>query len=284
MKGEKVSRQTVLVIEDESEEHLIRKLIGMYIAGFNTIEIKSKKRIFPETSRAIRDFTRMVVGPEIIEEDDRHVVLQDLIDPSEFSQKKGLRRMYLLVKSMHKDAILALRNRDKKLAKDVILRDGDVDRLDWMIAKQYNLILSDTEIAKTIGVSGEKSLKLMLISRITERIGDHATKIAESVILLDGIKIDDKVVKDIANESDVSLQILDKSINAFFSENLDEANEAIDMSDKLNRMSDTLMKRIREQEGEVVVSLASIIESVKRTGLYATDISEIAINYIFSLR
>jgi phosphate uptake regulator len=284
MKGEKVSRQTVLVIEDESEEHLIRKLIGMYIAGFNTIEIKSKKRIFPEISRAIRDFTRMVVGPEIIEEDDRHVVLQDLIDPSEFSQKKGLRRMYLLVKSMHKDAILALRNRDKKLAKDVILRDGDVDRLDWMIAKQYNLILSDTEIAKTIGVSGEKSLKLMLISRITERIGDHATKIAESVILLDGIKIDDKVVKDIANESDVSLQILDKSINAFFSENLDEANEAIDMSDKLNRMSDTLMKRIREQEGEVVVSLASIIESVKRTGLYATDISEIAINYIFSLR
>ncbi len=124
----------------------------------------------------------------------------------------------------------------------------------------------------------------MLISKIIERIGDHATKIAESILLLDGMNIDDKIVKEIANESDISLEILDKSMNAFFSENLDQANEAIDLSEKLSRVSDALMKKIREQESDVVVSLASIIESVRRTGLYATDISEIAINYIFSLR
>jgi phosphate uptake regulator len=124
----------------------------------------------------------------------------------------------------------------------------------------------------------------MLISRIVERIGDHATKIAESVLLLEGMGMDELIVKEIANQSDISVQILDKSMNAFFSENLNEANEAIDLSDKLNRKSDALMKKIREQESDVVVSLASIIESVRRTGLYATDISEIAINYILSLR
>ena len=284
VKGEKVTRKKVLEIEDEIGEHLIRKLIGMYIAGYNTIEIRSKKNMEPEMSRAIRDFTKMVVGPEIIDETDKCVVLQDLIDPVEFSQKKGLRRMYLLVKSMHKDAITALKKREKKLAKDIITRDWDVDRLDWMIVKQYNLILNDTEIAESIGVHSEKSLNLMLISRIIERIGDHATKMAESLLVLDGMDIDDGIVKEIANESDISLQILDKSMNAFFSENLNEANEAIDLRDKLNRMSDSLMKKIREQEGDVVVSLSSINESVRRTGLYATDISEIAINYILSSR
>lgn len=283
IKGEKVNKKKVLKIEDESDEHLIRKLIGMYLAGYNTIEIKSKK-MDPNMRRAIRDFTKMVVGPEIIDEDNKCVILQDLINPAEFSQKKGIRRMYMLVKSMHNDAITALKKREKNLAKDVMLRDGDVDRLHWMIAKQYNLILNDAEIAKNTGVSSEKSLNLMLISKIIERIGDHATKIAESIQLLDGMKIDDKIVKEIANESDISLEILDKSMNAFFSENLDEANEAIDLSDKLSRVSDVLMKKIREQESDVVVSLASIIESVRRTGLYATDISEIAINYIFSLR
>jgi phosphate uptake regulator len=283
LKGERVNKKKILKIEDESDEHLIRKLIGMYLAGYNTIEIKSKK-MDPKMRRAIRDFTKMVVGPEIIDEDSKCVVLQDLINPAEFSQKKGIRRMYMLVKSMHNDAITALKKREKNLAKDVMLRDGDVDRLHWMIAKQYNLILNDAEIAKNTGVSSEKSLNLMLISKIIERIGDHATKIAESILLLDGMNIDDKIVKEIANESDISLEILDKSMNAFFSENLDEANEAIDLSEKLSRVSDVLMKKIREQESDVVVSLASIIESVRRTGLYATDISEIAINYIFSLR
>ena len=283
IRKEGVSRKKVLNIDSETGEHLIRKLIGMYIAGYNTIEIKSKKNINPELSRAIRDFTKMVVGPEIIVEDRKHVLLQDLINPSEFSQKKGIRRMYLLVRSMHTDAIAALTKRDKELAKDVIVRDGDVNRLDWMIAKQYNLILNNADISKGLGVTSEKSLNLMLISRIIERIGDHATKIAESVRLLDGNDINESIINEIAHSSDISLKILDKSMNAFFSEDLNEANESIDMSTKLNRASDTVMKKIREQESDVVVSLASIIESVRRTGLYATDISEIAINYISSL-
>lgn len=283
LKKEGVSRKKVLTIDNESGEHLMRKLIGMYIAGYNTIEIKSKKNLKPELSRAIRDFTKMVVGPEIIDEDRNRVLLQDLINPNEFSQKKGLRRMYLLVRSMHVDAVAALTKGDLELAKDVIVRDGDVNRLDWMIAKQYNLILNNTEISTGAAVTSEKSLNLMLISRIIERIGDHATKIAESIKLLDGNDIDKRITDEIANSSDISLKILDKSMKAFFSEDLNEANDTIDMSTKLNRASDALMKKIRDQESEAVVSLASIIESVRRTGLYATDISEIAINYISSL-
>jgi phosphate uptake regulator len=283
LKGERQSKKKVLEIDEETDEYLIRKLIGLYIAGYNTIEIKSKK-ISPEIKRTIRNFTKMVVGPEIIDENDNHVVLQDLINPAEFSQNKGLRRMYLLVKSMHEDAILALKKREKNLAKDIIVRDADVNRLEWMIAKQYNLILNDNEIAKRIGVKSEKSLNFMLISRIIERIGDHATKIAESLLLLDGMKLEEKIIKDIVSASEISQEILDKSMNAFFSENLNEANQAIDLSDKLNKVSDSLMKKIRNKESDVVVSLTSIIESVRRAGLYATDISEIAINYIFSSR
>jgi phosphate uptake regulator len=282
-KEQKEIKKKVLELRDESDEHLVRKLIGLYIAGYNTIEITAKK-IDSKTKRAIRDFTKMVVGPEIIDENDRYVILQDLINPSEFSQKKGLRRMYLLVKSMHEDAVLALNKREKTLANDIIFRDDDVNRLEWMIAKQYNLILNDTEIAKSIGVKSEKSLNFMLISRILERIGDHATKIAESTLLLEGMEIEDRIIRDINQASGISLDILDKSMKAFFSEDLNEANEAIDLSDRLNKASDSLMKKIRHQESDVVVFLTSIIESVRRAGLYATDIAEIAINYIFSLR
>jgi phosphate uptake regulator len=283
MKGEKTAKKKVLEIDDENADHLIRKLIGMYIAGFDTIEIKSRK-IDSKTRRAIMDFTKMVVGPEIIDESSKCVVLQDLINPAEFSQKKGVRRMYMLVRSMHDDAISALKKREKNLAMDVIQRDADVDRLHWMIAKQYNLILNDREVAKNVGVSSEKSMNLMLISRIIERIGDHASNIAESVTLLDGMDVDDKIIKEIASESDISLKILEKSLNAFFSENINEANEAIDLSGKLNRASDNLTKKIKNQESDVVVLLSSIIESVRRIGLYATDISETAINYICSSR
>ena len=114
-----------LAITDESPLSLIRTLIGAYMAGFTEIKLEDKGEIRPELRSAIVDFTRMVIGPEIIEESNTCIVLKDLINPSEFSQRKGLRRMYLIVKKMHQDAVKAFNTGDRTLAKDVISRDTD---------------------------------------------------------------------------------------------------------------------------------------------------------------
>src|SRR2546427_752721 len=81
----------------------------------------------------------MVIGPEVIEETRNSVVIQDLSDTAELSAEKCLRRMHLIVRAMHEDAIEALRTQDEALARDVAQRDQDVDRLYWMVAKQYNV-------------------------------------------------------------------------------------------------------------------------------------------------
>jgi phosphate uptake regulator len=281
--NEKISKKKTVEIGEDSYDHLIRKLIGLYMAGYNTIELNAKKRMDTESSRAIRNFTKMVIGPEIIDERPNSVILQDLIDPGEFSQEKGLRRMTLIVNSMHQDAVQSFMKGDGTLAKDVISRDADVDRLDWMIAKQYKMILKNIGLTKKIGVDSEKSLNILLISRIVERIGDHASRIAESVEMLGDTELDKKLIKDISKESKVALTMFEMAMSAFFRESLDEANAVIDMRKELGQMRSRLMHRIREQEGDVVVALTTINESIGRTGLYSTDISEIAINYIMTL-
>lgn len=260
---------------------LIRSLIGTYMAGYSKIDLKDKSGIKPELRSAIMRFTRMVIGPEIIEESENRVILKDLIDPSEFSQRKGLRRMYLLVKKMHEDAITAFSEQDGNLARDVIERDTDVDRLFWMITKHYNMLLSNPRLIESIGTSRERSLSYMLVSRALERIGDHAVRIAENTLSLSG-DLHEETKRDIIKESDISTEILEKSIDAFFSENLDEANDSIDMRVKLEKLHDRLMKEVKEEKKGKVTSLSYILESISRTGLYATDISEISINYIMS--
>src|SRR5947208_14269772 len=71
------------VFEEKGEErrdHLLRKLIGAYIAGFGYIEIRFKPEAGPFVRRVARDFSRMVIGPEVIEESRNSVVIQDLSD------------------------------------------------------------------------------------------------------------------------------------------------------------------------------------------------------------
>ncbi|MFP4001322.1 MAG: PhoU domain-containing protein [Thermoplasmata archaeon] len=268
-------------ITDKDQDSLIRELIGIYMAGYSKIVLMAEDSIKPELRRAIMEFTRMVIGPEVIEESDKRVILKDLIDPSEFSQKKGLRRMYLIVKNMHRDAISAFKEGNTRLAQDVIQRDKDVDRLFWMITKHYNMLLSNPRLIETLDITAERSLSYMLVSRAMERIGDHAVRIAENTVNLEN-RFEGALKDEIIEESELAMEILEKSAEAFFEENLKELNGSIDMRSDLLKKNDQLMNQIKEKKRENVTPLSYIIESISRTGSYATDISEIGINYMMS--
>ncbi len=278
---EKEANVKELDITEKDQDSLIRELIGTYMAGYTKIDLKAKGNINPELRRAIMEFTRMVIGPEVIEESERRIILKDLIDPSEFSQKKGLRRMYLIVKKMHEDVIEAFKEKNKELAEDIVQRDKDVDRLFWMITKHYNMVLSNPRLIESLEITSERSLSYMLVSRAMERIGDHAVRIAENVIELQN-GYDSALKDEIVEESELAIEILEKSTEAFFDEDLSGANRAINMREGLLKKDDDLMVKIKAEKKENVTPLSYIIESISRTGSYATDISEIGINYMMS--
>ncbi|MFW5953617.1 MAG: PhoU domain-containing protein, partial [Candidatus Natronoplasma sp.] len=107
-----------------------------------------------------------------------------------------------------------------------------------------------------------------------------AVRIAENLVDLEGF---DKALQDeIIEQSELSLSILERSAEAFFEEDLEGFNEAIDLRDELVDKNDQLMSQVKQEKKEKVTPLSYILESISRTGSYATDISEIGINYMMS--
>jgi phosphate transport system protein len=87
-------------------------------------------------------------------------------------------RMGAIAQSMLRDALDAFVRRDVALAERVLAEDDALDALKTQIFRELlTFMLSDPS---TI----EASLDLILVSRHLERIGDHATNIAEDVIFL----------------------------------------------------------------------------------------------------
>jgi len=99
----------------------------------------------------------------------RHRPVKPLID---------LPRMAELAESMLRDALDAFVRRDPALAQRVLDRDDLLDSLKNQVFRELlTYMLEDpTKI--------EPSLDLILVSRHLERIGDHATNIAEDVIFM----------------------------------------------------------------------------------------------------
>lgn len=99
----------------------------------------------------------------------QHPAVKELID---------IPRMALIAQGMLRDALDAFVRRDTSLAQAVLDRDDELDALKTHVFRELiDYMLRDPA---TI----EPGLDLVLISRHLERIGDHATNIAEDVIFM----------------------------------------------------------------------------------------------------
>jgi phosphate uptake regulator len=276
-----ISRVKKIDVTDISDpKFLFRILIGIYISGFTTIEIVSKARLPPSIGLIVRDFTQMTIGPEIVEETDTRIVLKDLLNPMEMPFDNTIKRMYVIVKNMHVDVMKATETRNKKLIDEIISRDSDVDRLHWLIARQSNITLKNPELGRRMGVNPHMIINALIISRIIERIGDHAVRWAESTGSIIDRELDEGILSRMKEASRLALSIFDKSITAFYKADIRESHQNIEQVSRLEELCGELNQFAMEEEPEVTVAVRSITESIRRSGEYAGDISETVMNYL----
>src|SRR2546428_1140769 len=263
---------------EERRDHLLRKLIGAYIGGFSFIEIRFPSEMAPFVRRVAREFSHMVIGPEVIEESRNAVIIQDLSDTAELSAEKCLRRMHLIVRAMHEDALDALRTHDEALARDVAQRDQDVDRLYWMVAKQYH-------VAHTAGAPPPNATSKIelhtsrLIFKLLERNGAPAERLDPPNLTFAQGRLEPKLIKEMDAARESAMAILDKAFTALLTADVDAANEAVDDLARHQKLIDGLSHHVATRKGEELLALAAIVDSLGRTANYATDIAEIAIDH-----
>jgi phosphate uptake regulator len=260
---------------------LFRKFIGAYLAGYDVIEIHSKDRLLPKIRQHIRKMTHSVIGPEIIDETGDLVKIKDLLDSSDLSLIQGLKRMYVITRGMHRDAIKALKNRDIEFAEDVESRDDEVDKFYWMIAKQYNLVMKDMFFADKMGVKPQEILGYLLVARSIERIADHAKKLAN---YSKNITEEIEIINEIVATSDEIIKAFDDSINAFNRNKFEHANSVVEKCNELAKTTENLRQHVLglKKDVKTVVSIAYIIDSLERTRAYVLDIAEASINHQFA--
>lgn len=259
---------------------LFRILIGTYITGFTAIKISSKQRFPPFVRSVVRDFTQMTIGQEVVEETDTQISIKDLLNPAEMPFDNTIKRMFVIVKNMHEDAIIALETKNHTLATDVVNRDMDSDRLNWLIARQTNMIMQNPALSRKMEISTGMAMYYHLISRIIERIGDHAVRIAENSQPIMDIDLDKKILTSLKKASNMSMDIFDKSIISFFNADIKEAHKTIESVATLENLCGDISNMTFKQETLTAISTGYIAESIRRAGEYSADISENVINYI----
>ncbi|MCX8154160.1 MAG: phosphate uptake regulator PhoU, partial [Candidatus Bathyarchaeota archaeon] len=115
--------------------YLSREIISRYLLGFDVITIQATTGIDFDVRNVVKATASALIGLEIIEESYSQIVLQCLLEPSGFPPEKILRRNYAIVAGMNRDAVASFVNGDLQLAKSVVARDDESNRLYFLLVR-----------------------------------------------------------------------------------------------------------------------------------------------------
>ena len=80
--------------------------------------------------------------------------------------------------------------------------------------------------------------------------------------------------------STLALGVFNGSINSFFGKDIASSNKNMNSIKELRYLCEKINNLALKQEGEMAISMSYVMESIRRIGEYAEDISETVINYL----
>jgi len=267
-----------LIGKDDLKESIRRKIIAIYLSGYNIIEIKTKGIEISSTNRGIiRDLVRStLMGTEIVEASSEKMVLQVLTNLSQLSFDVALKRMYITATNMHREAIQALKDMDVDYAEEIVKMDDEVDRFSLYMMRNLNLSLEDVQVLFDSGLEKpSECLGYRTVVKCVERIADHAALIAKKIKYLNS-SVDKKILKEIEDLSEDSLAVFENSITALSKRDYLMAEKVASRVTKVIEKEKKQMDALKIADNTPILKL--ILEDIRRTAEYSSDISEVVMD------
>jgi len=168
---------------------LDREIMGKYLLGYDIVRVEAKDRISSEDRELIKQASSRLIGLEIVEEDYSKIVMQCLLEPAAFPPDKALQREHSIASSMHRDAVTALIDGDDHLAKNVIARDIEVNRLYFLLVRILRTVIQNPGLSEKLGILPIDCLDYRLTASLVEAIGDQSVRLAESAMEMKGATV-----------------------------------------------------------------------------------------------
>ncbi len=264
---------------------LERLIIAYYLVGYDTIRIKLDRGNHLDYKKGIRKTLNFLIGVEIVEDIGDSITMEILLDHQRMPTIEVLKRMHMINKSMLSDMVRVFDEEDLDLARDVILREREIDRLYFLVVRQLKSAVRYQQVSEKLGITHQRdSLGYRIVIKGFERIADHLESILQNYIKL--VEIEEK--PDVGEFSELAAKVLDiynNAVSALFKREQKLVDKVFTDVKEIEKQHLRLSNKLFKQKKDVQSSLIqkTILDSISRIASYSADIAEIAINMSVAL-
>jgi phosphate uptake regulator len=255
--------------------YLNREIVGTYLLGFDIVRVEAKDRVNSEVRETVKKAVSRLIGLEIVEEDYSSIVLQCLLNPSGFPPEKILCRGYAIAAGMHRDSINAFIGGDVHLAKSIIDRDEEVNRLYFLLVRILRTIIQNASLSEKLGVRQIECLDYRLVASLVEAIGDECVRVAQKVDMLKGIKLAENLKKVLVAFHTACFEAHEEALNAFLTGDIKLAEKVRNMRESTEKTFADIEKVARAQSLDAMPQVLSVSSSLRQIYEHGVDIADL---------
>jgi len=274
-------RTVSIDVSRASDSALRQRILALHAVGFDSVLLKDSTGNGPEKAHIVEETLRELSGFELLEVSDHRIRLTNLIDAENVDVCKSVRRLRLVMLAMHRDAISAVIEGDEDLARRVVSRDSEADKLFAMVTRHFRRSLTDLYEVEKLALTREELFEYYYASRQFERIADHAEKTAQFALGPDA-SIPEDYADELSELGNMTRGVITDAADAVLTDaDIKTANGALAKHDQL---MDQLRKLDRDLYDHDVPSeayvLGLLLDSLRRSAEYGVNIASIAIQQV----
>jgi phosphate uptake regulator len=199
------------------------------------------------------------------------------LEPSGFPPEKILRRAYAIAAGMHRDVVNAFVEGETQLAKSVMARDNEGNRLYFLLVRILRTIVQNPSLSEKLGVGPIGCLDYRLVASLVEAIGDECVRVALKTVELKGAKPDKELGKLFTGFQVVCFEAHEKALAAFLTSDVDMAEKVRGMRKNIEKEFASIEELAQAQSIDVVPRILAIASFLRQIYEHSVDISDLAV-------
>ena len=256
--------------------YLSREIVGRYLLGYDIINIETKDRIDSAARNTVKSTASSLSGLEIFEETSSKISLHSLMQqqPST-SPEKILQRNYAIVAGMLRDAANSLIYGDVELAKNVIARDDESNRLYFLLVRILRTIIQNPRPNDKLGITPIECLDYRLAASLIEGIGDSCVQVASKSIDLNGFKFSGELQKLLIEFQALCYEAHEQALRSFVNKDITIAENVRAMRVKAETTYSNIERVAKECSIDLMPQILAAASFLRQIYEHSVDIADL---------
>ena len=268
-----------LEIDDFREQKLLElSITASYMLGHDITEVVARRKMMPEQKKWIKETIEKLIGVEISEEFANQMVLQNLVDPAKFDLNRLIERFSATSTAILQDAVRALVDNDRGLARDAYERGVESTRVYRLMMRLALQAANDKKLRNQMNLASVSGV-IVLAMAIIElgRVAYYAMRIAQHVEEI-GKRPEAELAAAINEMASAASEMLEMTTRALMNRNINLASTVSDRMGRVRQLHETTyLSLMKGKDKTNLLSISLITRDIRAIATYAMAIADEAV-------